>query len=89
MTVTIELTDEQAAILKERANAQGMSVENWLKRQAGLDAPPDSGSVWHLQTTDPEAWAREFEAWLDEIRPDVPVLSDEAMSRATIYDDRE
>ena len=44
-------------------------------------------SIAHLQKTDPEEWARHFDAWVDSHRPDIPVLSDEAMSRESIYPD--
>jgi len=32
-------------------------------------------------------WARQFDAWADSHSPDIPVLSDEAMSRESIYPD--
>jgi hypothetical protein len=32
-------------------------------------------SIAHLQRTDPEEWARQFRAWTDSHRPDIPVLS--------------
>lgn len=34
MTVTIELSDDQAAALKEQAAAEGLTVDAWLKRLA-------------------------------------------------------
>jgi hypothetical protein len=42
-------------------------------------------SIAHLQRTDPEEWVRQFDAWVDSHSPGTPVLSDEAMSRESIY----
>jgi hypothetical protein len=36
----------------------------------------------------PKEWAREFRAWANSHNPNTPVLSDEAMSRESIYPDR-
>jgi hypothetical protein len=48
-------------------------------------APPPAS---HLQKTDPEEWRRRFKEFLASRDPNTPVLSDEAMSRETIYPDR-
>jgi hypothetical protein len=45
-------------------------------------------SIAHLQKTDPEEWARRFRAWADSHDPNTPILSDEAMSRESIYPDQ-
>ena len=34
MTLTLQLSDEQAAALEARAAAEGLSVEAWIKKQA-------------------------------------------------------
>jgi len=34
MNVTIELSDEKAAVLKARAEAHGLTVERWLEQIA-------------------------------------------------------
>ena len=47
-------------------------------------------TVAHLQKTDPEEWARrwqEYQAWVKTL-PETPPLSDEAISRESIYPDR-
>jgi len=44
-------------------------------------------SIAHLRRTDPEEWGRQFRAWADNHDPKIPVLSDEAMSRESIYPD--
>ena len=66
MTV-IELPDQQAAALKAKAAAQGMTLEAWLKKLADEDAPsaaprsPQEAASRILQLQkrvkpDPEGW---------------------------------
>ena len=62
-----------------------MSLEQWLLDVAGRQVPPVS--VAHLQETNPQEWARQFDAWVSSHDPNIPVLSDEAMSRESIYPD--
>lgn len=35
MTLTISVSDEQAAVLQARAAAEGLSVEEWIQKLAG------------------------------------------------------
>jgi hypothetical protein len=86
MNLTIELSDEKAAALKAQAEAQGLTVERWLEQIADQHVRP--ASIAHLQKTNPKEWARQFDAWVDSHDPNTPVLSDEAMSRGSIYPDR-
>ena len=86
MNVTIELSDEKAAALKAQAEAHGLTVERWLERIAEQHVQP--ASIAHLQKTNPKEWALQFDAWVDSHDPKTPVLSDEAMSRESIYPDR-
>ena len=86
MNVTIELSDEKAAALKAQAEAQGLTVERWLEQIADQHVQPVS--IAHLQRTNPKEWARQFDAWVNSHDPNTPVLSDEAMSRESIYPDR-
>ena len=85
MNVTIQISDERAALYQEQARARGLTVERWLLELADQSTP--DGSIAHLQDTNPEEWARQFRAWADSHSPEVPVLSDEAMSRENIYPD--
>jgi hypothetical protein len=86
MNVTIELSDEKAAAVKAQAEAQGLTVERWLEQIADQHVRPASSA--HLQKADPKEWARQVDAWVDSHDPNTPVLSDEAMSRGSIYPDR-
>ena len=83
MHVTIELSEETAAALSAQALAQGQTVERWLQEMAEQLVQPVS--IAHLQRTDPKEWARQFRAWADSHDPNIPILSDEAMSRDSIY----
>ena len=40
MTVSIEVSDEQLAALKAKAAAQGLTVQDWLKKLADEQAEP-------------------------------------------------
>jgi hypothetical protein len=88
MNLTIHISEEKAAALKAQADARGLTVERWLEQIAEQQVQPQSASIAHLQKTDPKEWARHFDAWLNSHDPSTPVLSDEAMSRESIYPDR-
>jgi hypothetical protein len=63
-----------------------LTIEQWLVEVAEQHAPP--ASIAHLQKTNPQEWARHFDAWVNSHDPNTPVLSDEAMSRESIYPDQ-
>ena len=48
----------------------------------------DEGTEYRLQETDPEEWARRFHEWAESHDRTTPLLSDEAISRESIYPDR-
>lgn len=81
VTVPVSLTSEEAAALSAQAKAQGMSLDSLL-RQAVLgiisSAPQGNSEQSGAQ------WEKEFGEWLDSL-PDLPALSDEAISRESIY----
>jgi hypothetical protein len=85
MTVTLNLPPEKEAAFLAQAQARGLSLEQWMLEVADQQVPPVS--IAHLQKTDPEEWARQFDAWVNSHDPNIPVLSDEAMSRESIYPD--
>jgi hypothetical protein len=85
MTVTIQLPPEKEAAFKAQAEARGLSLEQWMLEVAEQYVQPVS--IAHLQKTNPEEWFRQFRAWTDSHDPNLPVLSDEAMSRESIYPD--
>jgi hypothetical protein len=85
MTVTLNLPPEKEAAFSAIAQARGLSLEQWMLDIADQYVQP--ASIAHLQKTDPEEWARRFRAWADSHDPNTPILSDEAMSRESIYPD--
>lgn len=85
MNVTIEIPEERAKLYQAQAEARGLTMENWLLEVANMYTPVRSAA--HLQTSDPEEWARQFRIWADSHNPNTPVLSDWAMSRDSIYPD--
>ena len=85
MTVILTLPPEKEAAFQAQAQALGLTVEQWMVELADQSVQPFS--IAHLQRTDPEEWARHFDAWVNSHHPNTPVLSDEAMSRESIYPD--
>jgi hypothetical protein len=100
MAVTLNLTPEKEAAFTALAQARGLSLEQWMLDIADQYIQPVS--VAHLQTTEPEEWARYFDAWADShipntatapaagSAPDLPILHLGAMGafhRRDIYDD--
>jgi hypothetical protein len=85
MTVTLDLPPEKEAAFKAQAQARGLSLEQWMLEVADQQVQPVS--IAHLQKTDPQEWARQFDAWVNSHDPNIPVLSDEDMSRESIYPD--
>jgi plasmid stability protein len=89
MTV-IELPDDQAAALRAQAATAGLTLEAWLQKLVAPEASEEKAlepSIAHLQRSNPKEWARQFRAWADGHDPALPVLSDAAMSRESIYPD--
>ena len=87
MPLMINLPPEKEAAFKAEAQLRGLSVEQWLVEVADQHVQP-AGLIAHLQRTNPQEWARQFDEWVNSHDPNTPVLSDEAMSRDSIYPDR-
>lgn len=85
MSITLNLLPDQEAAFQAQAQASGLTVEQWMLKVARQHVQPVS--IAHLQKTNPQEWARQFRIWADSHRPDIPILSDEAMSRESIYPD--
>jgi hypothetical protein len=82
MTVSIEVPPEIEAGLSEQAEAQGLPLSQYLERLLRQKIPATSG----LAATPAERVA----GWRESVLglPDNPPLSDEAISRESIYRDR-
>jgi hypothetical protein len=85
MQGTIELSDEKVAAYQAQA-ASGLTIEQWIEQL--FDRYTQPGSIAHLQRTNPKEWARQFREWADGHDRSTPLLSDEAISRESIYPDR-
>ena len=86
MNVTIEIPEDRAVRFQKEAHARGLTVDQWLLELAEQNTPP--ASISHLQKTNPTEWARQFHEWAESHDRTTPLLSDEAISRASIYPDR-
>lgn len=84
MTVTlpVQLTPAERAAIQAQAIAQGVSVDSLL-RKAVLQIIATGPEV-NVRQPSAEQWEKEFEEWLDSL-PDMRALSDEAVSRESIY----
>jgi hypothetical protein len=88
VTLIIDLPEDQVDALKAKAASAGLTLEAWFSQLAAEMSAGKSGmSVMDLQKRDPQEWARRFRAWADGHDPNLPVLSDDAMSRENIYPD--
>ena len=88
MNLTIQLSDEKAVALKAQAAALGLTVERWVEQLAEQQADTPAASIAHLQKTNPKEWARRFHEWAEGHDRTTPLLSDEALSRESLYPDR-
>jgi len=86
MTLTFKLSPDRETALRAQAEAQGMTVEQWLLNLVEQQIP--STSIAHLQKTDPQEWARQVHEWAASHDRTSRPLSDEAISRESIYPDR-
>ncbi len=80
MAITLELPPEEEQSLRRRAEMAGQDVMTYLLQQVGMRAvpPPLSDEEWE-QLADEAA---------DLVDPSVPPLSDYAVSREGIYQER-
>lgn len=86
MNLTIEIPEDRAARFQEQAQARGLTLDQWLLELAEENAP--CPSIERLQKTNPEEWARQFHEWAESHDRTTPLLSDEAISRESLYPDR-
>jgi hypothetical protein len=87
----IELSDEEAAALRAKAEAAGLTLEAWVRELAAAEANVDRPAAERRSLQDeltPDEWVRQFDAWVDSHDRTTRLLSDEAISRESIYPDR-
>jgi hypothetical protein len=73
--------------LTSQAVAHGMTIEAWLQKIAADRVQPLRPRSLQDELT-PEEWVRQFDAWVAGHDRTTPLLSDEAISRESIYPDR-
>ncbi|MFN7922531.1 MAG: hypothetical protein U0Q16_20675 [Bryobacteraceae bacterium] len=84
MNTIIEIPDDRAAAYQREAQSHGLTLEGWLLQLADSSA---STALLARGSMNREAWVQRFRAWADSHDPCIPVLSDDAMSRESIYPD--
>ena len=91
MTLTIEVSGELEAALKAQANEHGLTAERVARRVLEQALTPgadrEESAFSDTSGTTGEEKARAFVQWAKSHR-DTPPLSDEAVSRASMYPDR-
>ena len=80
MTVTLELPPGIEARFVAEAQAQGVPIDAFLKAYLIQNAPPVAGREMSA-----EEWERQFRVWAESHDRSIPRLSDEAVSRESIY----
>jgi hypothetical protein len=86
MTVTLDLKPEVEQRIAAEAKARGLSVETYILDV--LEKETNGEASFALSAT-PEEWKKAFLEWVNTERPEHPPLSDEAISRESIYRERE
>ena len=81
MRSTIEIQPDIAAKLAAQAQARGISIDAYLR---SLVEEQEDTSVTSSPMT-PAERAAAFRAWAESHKSDAPPLSDEAISRESIY----
>ena len=87
MTLTLDLKPEVEEHIKAEANARGLSVEDYILNVLERETPNSEANF--AKTASPEEWVKAFHEWVNSPRPAHPPLSDEAISRESIYRERE
>ena len=84
MTVILDVPPEKEAVFKAQAEARGLGVGQWILEVAEQHTQ-HCASIVHLQKTNPAEWARHFRVRADSHDAALPVLTEDAMSRESIY----
>jgi Arc/MetJ-type ribon-helix-helix transcriptional regulator len=84
--MTIELKPEQVKAI-DRAIGAGLAKSADEVVEAGVEALRDRRQI-EAHSENPEEWMRSFRAWAHSHPTTTPLLSDEAVSRDSIYRER-
>ncbi|MBW3624737.1 MAG: hypothetical protein KY468_15135 [Armatimonadetes bacterium] len=90
MTLTIDVPAGIIDSLRLKAERKGIPFEEYvlgvLEKEVGL-AGTQGGDLWRNLTK--EEWLKAFHQWADSHDADTPILSNEALRRENMYEDRE
>lgn len=86
VTVTMHLTPEAESRVYAQAAAKGVPLERYL--EAAIERLAAAGQLPFYATATPDEWSRALRAWAEHRSRDTPLLSDEAIRRASIYGER-
>lgn len=89
MEVTLHLKPEVEARLVRQAQAQGMTIEQLLEQMIERSAASNESETPANQSSTMEEWREAFYDWVNHHDATKPPLSDEAISRESIYRERE
>ena len=83
ITVPVPLTEEEQSALLAQAKAEGVTVESLLRKAVlqVIAAAPQGPSI----QLSPEDFEKAFEEMADMIPESAPAISDEALTRESIY----
>jgi hypothetical protein len=82
MTVTLNLPPKVTQAYLAAAQARGLALEEIIQ-EAVVAAQPVSEAI----ELSPEEWTQKFDAWAHSHDADnLPILSDDAISRESMYD---
>lgn len=87
MTVTLELKPEVEERIKQKAAEKGLTVEAFIETVIDADVSRQSDKSFQEAAT-AEEWEKALKDWINNF-PQHPVLPDEAISRESIYRERE
>lgn len=87
MTVTIDLKPEVEKRIKQKAAEKGLTVEAFIEAVLVEDVVSQSAKSFQ-ETATAEEWEKALKHWIRNFPPH-PQLSDEAISRESIYQERE
>lgn len=84
MAIRIDLTPEKETVLREQAARKGVPVENLAKTLL-----EESLAEQNITYATGEEWVKAFHEWAEGHDRGIPLLSNEAISRESIYEGRD
>jgi hypothetical protein len=87
MTLTVQISPELEKRLEAEAAEQGLTTAEYVRAVLEkMFATPGRAPLWMTATK--EEWLKSFNDWMDSHDATLPPLSEEAISRETIYGER-